>query len=91
MAPIFASRGMFIKVNDLYNPVVVSIYQPIDGKDGFFYSWVKFSVVEKLNARIRGSDGINCLECALAYLKGVCRDSENPRFYMDEDEPYMGL
>ena len=90
MSPICASQKMLIKT-DGYHPVVVSLNQPVDGGDGLFYSYVRFSGVEKLNATIRGADGINCLECALVYIKRVCRESEDPRFYLDEDEPYTGL
>lgn len=90
MASLFASRDMLIKVDDRYCPVTICVHQPTDGGDGVFQSHVKFSNVEKYNAIIKGADGINCLECALGYINNICRDSGDPKFFWDENEPYQG-
>lgn len=88
---MFVSQDMLVELGGSYQKVVISISQPIEDDDGFFYSSVTFSSAKQFNARIRGADGINCLESALVYMKGVCSGSDDPRFYLDEDEPYMGI
>lgn len=91
MSSMFATQNLLIKLDGLYHEVIISIGNPAEKEDGFFYCFVDFSNVEALNARIRGADGINCLESALVYIKGVCSCSDDPQFYFDENEPYIGL
>lgn len=47
---------------------------------------VIFDGIEKYNAVIEGVDDIHSIECAIAYVNSICRNSEDPEFFHEDGE-----
>lgn len=83
---IFITRNIFIKVDNNFNEVSITINKPEFLEDGFYHLSVEFSNIKKYNANIKGIDDFNALECALDYVNTICKNSTDPEFFFTESE-----
>lgn len=84
MSEIIASRQMFLKDEGRFTPISITISRPEGAENGLFSCRVEFTKAPQYDANIRGADAINCLECAISYIDGICTNSEGPEFHWEE-------
>lgn len=75
---------MFVKEDGNFTPITITLSKPEDNRDGFFSCCVEFNGAPEYHADIQGVDGINAIQCALAYIDGICLNSNEPKFYWDD-------
>lgn len=86
MTEAFISRKLLTRTDGAFNDTYVHITRPSLDKDGRCYCLVTFSNVKKYDAEVRGMDEFNAIECALSYVDGICKNSSDPEFFLDETE-----
>lgn len=91
MERIFVGRNLFTKSNGEMKATQITIDQPRLNGDGLFECKVKFSNVKKYNTSAKCFDEICALECALDYVEGICKNSEDPEFFISIDESMKGF
>lgn len=84
MPEIIASRQMFVRDEERFTPMLISVSKPEEAENGLFSCHVSFTGTPKYDANIKGGDAINALECALLYIDGICANSEDPEFHSEE-------
>jgi hypothetical protein len=84
VSEIIASRQMFIKDEERFAPMMITISRPEDAENGLFSCRVTFTSAPKYDANIKGADDINALECALSYIDSICANSQDPEFHWEE-------
>ena len=75
---------MFIKDEECFIPMMITISKPETAENGLFSCRVTFTSTPKYDANIKGADAINALECALSYIDSICANSDQPEFHWEE-------
>ena len=87
----FIERNIFIKHDGGLEKVRIVIEKPLPVDDVFFSCKILFLNVKKYNCSAKGIDEFHALECAFAYINGICMNSEDPEFYFTETESMKGF
>ena len=85
MSEVIANRQMYVKEGVTFTPTEIGIFAPTEGADGLYVCRVVFTNPPKYSASIKGADGINALEGALAYIDKICANSVDPEFHWEVD------
>ncbi|WP_152435377.1 hypothetical protein [Erythrobacter sp. THAF29] len=81
MTDSFLSREIIFRFENDMQRGEISISQPAPKKNGRYECFVSFEPLRKYDAVIGGIDQIHSIECAIAYIEAVCKNSKEPEFF----------
>jgi hypothetical protein len=89
----FLTRQAFVKFDGKLHKISIAIGRPFASNStrGFcnFSCDVSFQNVEKYNTNIKGIDEMHSIECAIAYINSICRNSVEPEFFHKDGESML--
>jgi hypothetical protein len=91
MDGVFIERNIFIRFEGEMYETRITIEKPLMNAGGVFESKVIFSNVEKYNTTAKCIDEFSTIECALDYVEGICKNSDDPEFFITRDESMRGF
>ena len=83
---IFAERRVLAKRGDIILPTLIILLKPEKSKEAY-YCKVVFYDDKKYDAKIKGADDLNAIECAISYIESICVNSTYPEFLWENGEP----
>ncbi len=86
----FIEKTLLINVHGNLREVKVSLCKPRRIDEKYMFCDVKFCGIEKYNAKIKGIDEFNTIECALDYVKTIFINSKDPEFFSEIGESMLG-
>ena len=86
MRETFIERQAFIASRDRVRETKISISKPKKLDDGFFSCSVKFKDIQKYDTESKGIDEFNSIECAIAYVYSICKNSDDPEFFWTDGQ-----
>lgn len=90
MLDILLRRKLLLKLNGDLSRVSIYVTRPLPN-DGLFVSKIIFDNVPKYNTDVSGIDEFHAVECAIAYINGICRNSTDPEFlHLNGDSILIG-
>lgn len=87
----FIERNFFAKIQGALEETRITIEKPIISASGLFECRVTFSNVKKYSAVSKGIDEFNAVESALDYVEAICTNSDDPEFFINENESMKGF
>ena len=83
----FITRDLFTKDSTgALNETRLQISKPFSMDADRVVCAVEFSNVSKYDTIIKGLDELHAIECALTYIASICKNSEEPEFFINKSE-----